>query len=85
MTPEDAVDVGREAIMMMLLTSAPILATGLVVGVLAGVFQAVTQIQEQAIGTQSRLTLACRSACPILARSDFRNPRQFIAGCPPAR
>ena len=49
MSPENAIDIGREAILMMLLTSAPVLITGLVVGMLAGIFQAITQIQEQAI------------------------------------
>jgi flagellar biosynthetic protein FliQ len=49
MSPENAIDIGREAILMMLLTSAPVLITGLIVGMLAGIFQAITQIQEQAI------------------------------------
>ena len=49
MSPENAIDIGREAIMMMLLASAPILVTGLLVGLLTGIFQAVTQIHEQAI------------------------------------
>jgi flagellar biosynthetic protein FliQ len=49
MSPENAIDISREAIMMMLLTSAPILVTGLLVGLLTGIFQAVTQIHEQAI------------------------------------
>jgi len=49
MSPENAIDIGREAIMMMLLASAPILVTGLIVGLLTGIFQAVTQIHEQAI------------------------------------
>ncbi len=49
MSPENAIDIGREAIMMMLMASAPILVTGLIVGLLTGIFQAVTQIHEQAI------------------------------------
>ena len=49
MSPENAIDIGREAITMMLLASAPILVTGLIVGLLTGIFQAVTQIHEQAI------------------------------------
>lgn len=49
MSPEEAIEIGREAILMMLLTSAPVLITGLVIGLLAGIFQAITQIQEQSI------------------------------------
>lgn len=49
MSPENAIDIGREAIMLMLVASAPILITGLVVGIATGIFQAVTQIHEQAI------------------------------------
>jgi flagellar biosynthetic protein FliQ len=55
MSSQDAIDVGREALMMMLLTSAPVLVTGLVVGILAGLFQAMTQIQEQAISFVPKL------------------------------
>jgi flagellar biosynthetic protein FliQ len=39
-------DVGREAIWLTLQLCAPILLVGLVVGVLIGFFQALTQIQE---------------------------------------
>ena len=49
MTPDHAIDLGREALMMMMITSAPVLATGLIVGLIVGFFQAITQIQEQTI------------------------------------
>ena len=49
MSPETAIDIGRDAILLMLLASAPILITGLIVGFITGIFQAVTQINEQAI------------------------------------
>jgi flagellar biosynthetic protein FliQ len=45
----DALDVVREAFMLMLLISAPILAVGLVVGLVVSIIQAVTQIQEQTL------------------------------------
>jgi flagellar biosynthetic protein FliQ len=48
-TPDDVVAVGRQALEMMVVLSAPILVTSLVVGVLISVFQAVTQIQEQTL------------------------------------
>lgn len=49
---------GREAVILVLLTSAPPLAAALLVGVLAGVLQAATQIQEQTIGTVPRIVAA---------------------------
>ena len=49
MSPETAIDIGRDAILLMLLASAPILITGLVVGLITGIFQAVTQINEQSL------------------------------------
>ncbi len=55
MTPQNAIDLGREALMMMLLTSAPVLVTGLVVGFVIGLFQAMTQIQEQTISFVPKL------------------------------
>jgi flagellar biosynthetic protein FliQ len=46
MNGAEVLDVGREAIWLTLQLSAPILIVGLVVGVLIGFFQALTQIQE---------------------------------------
>ena len=49
MTPDYIIDLGRNAIAMMLLVSAPALITALGVGLLMGVLQTLTQIQEQTI------------------------------------
>jgi flagellar biosynthetic protein FliQ len=49
MNPQDAIDLGREAISMTLLISAPVLVAGMTVGLLIGLFQALTQIQEQTV------------------------------------
>jgi flagellar biosynthetic protein FliQ len=46
MSGAEVLDVGREAIWLTLQLCAPILLVGLVVGVLIGFFQALTQIQE---------------------------------------
>jgi flagellar biosynthesis protein FliQ len=40
------IQLGREALMMILLISAPILGIGLFVGIAVSIFQATTQIQE---------------------------------------
>jgi len=49
MTPDQAVEVVREALMTALMISAPILAAGLLIGLCVSIFQAVTQIQEQTL------------------------------------
>ena len=45
----DAVDVVRQALVLSLLISAPILGAGLIVGLLISLLQAVTQVQEQTL------------------------------------
>ena len=43
------VDLGRQALWMTILISAPLLIVGLVVGLIIGVFQAATSINEQTL------------------------------------
>ena len=49
MEPDLALDLGRQALMLMLIISIPLLGVGLVVGVLISIIQAVTQIQEMTL------------------------------------
>ncbi|MDD4890291.1 MAG: flagellar biosynthesis protein FliQ [Phycisphaerae bacterium] len=49
MTVDLALDLGREAMMVALLLSAPMLVAGMVVGIVLSLLQAVTQIQEQTL------------------------------------
>ncbi|NIA21555.1 MAG: flagellar biosynthesis protein FliQ [Anaerolineaceae bacterium] len=49
MTAEQAIDIGRQAVMVMLLVSAPILLIGMIVGLVVSILQAVTQVQEQTL------------------------------------
>ncbi len=49
MTSELVITIGREAIMMMLMISAPMLLAGLVVGLVISILQAITQIQEMTL------------------------------------
>ena len=55
MDPQDAVDLGREAVMTALLVGSPVLAASMVVGLVVGLIQAVTQIQEQTISFVPKL------------------------------
>jgi type III secretion HrpO family protein len=46
---------GRETVVLVLLVSAPPLLAALVVGLVTGVLQAATQVQEQTLGVVPRL------------------------------
>ena len=49
MTGAQALDVARDGLLTMILVSAPILLVALVVGVVVGLLQALTQIQEMTL------------------------------------
>ena len=49
MTPESVMTIGRQALELTLLLSAPLLLAALAVGLLVSVFQAATQINEMTL------------------------------------
>jgi flagellar biosynthesis protein FliQ len=49
MTPNDAIDIGRDAIVVSLKLGGPIMLLALIVGVVISLFQALTQIQESTL------------------------------------
>lgn len=49
MTSETVIYLGKEALLVALLVSAPILGTGMLVGIIVSILQAATQIQEQTL------------------------------------
>ncbi len=49
MSPELVMSLGRQALELALLLSAPLLLTALAIGLLVGLFQAATQIQEMTL------------------------------------
>ena len=49
MNPQDAIDFSREAIKTCMMIGGPILAASLLIGLLVGVFQAMTQVQDQTV------------------------------------
>ncbi|WP_265948163.1 flagellar biosynthesis protein FliQ [Dechloromonas sp. A34] len=49
MTPGTVMEIGRQAIEVTLIISAPILLTALVVGLIISIFQAATQINESTL------------------------------------
>jgi len=52
---QQAVDLARQAITLMLLIGGPLLAVSLVVGLVLSVFQTLTQVQEQSLSTIPRM------------------------------
>ena len=49
MSVDQAVDIVRESLAVMLLLSIPVLAAGLAIGLVVSILQAVTQVQEQTL------------------------------------
>jgi flagellar biosynthetic protein FliQ len=49
MSPEQVLTLGRDALSLGVLIAAPLLLTALAIGVLVGVFQAATQINEMTL------------------------------------
>jgi flagellar biosynthetic protein FliQ len=55
MNPQDAVDLGRQAVAAALVLGGPLLASALVVGLVVGFLQAITQVQEQTVSFVPKL------------------------------
>jgi flagellar biosynthetic protein FliQ len=54
----DAIGLGREAIFVTLLVSAPVLILSMLVGLVVSVFQAVTQIQEPTLAFITKILVS---------------------------
>lgn len=55
MTPEQVIDIGRDAVWLMIRLGAPSMLTALVVGIVVSLFQALTQIQETTLSFLPKL------------------------------
>ncbi|TWT86506.1 Flagellar biosynthetic protein FliQ [Pseudobythopirellula maris] len=55
MEPQQAIDLGREALLVTSLISAPVLLAGMGIGLTIGLVQALTQIQEQTVAFVPKL------------------------------
>ena len=55
MTPEDIITIGQRALEVTVLLAAPVLGTALMVGLLVGIFQAATSINEMTFSSVPRL------------------------------
>ena len=85
MDPQDAIDLGREAIWTALLIGSPVLLAGMAVGLLIGLLQALTQIQEQTVAFVPKILamiLTLSVALPWLIVRMVQYSSELISGIP---
>lgn len=85
MDPQDAIDLGRQAVLFTLLISSPVLLAGMVVGLVIGLLQAITQIQEQTVAFVPKLVamiLVVTLALPWLVHQMVEYTHDLIANIP---
>ena len=86
MTPNEAIDLVREAILMSLIVGSPLLAIGMLVGLAIGLIQALTQIQDQTVSTVPKLvamTFAIVICLPWLTDRMLEYSRNLFRDLPP--
>jgi flagellar biosynthetic protein FliQ len=79
MTPETVVTVGRQALEMTLMLSAPLLLTALAVGLIVGIFQAATSINEMTLSFIPKL-LAMAAVLAFTGPWMIRNLVEYTRG-----
>jgi flagellar biosynthesis protein FliQ len=85
MNPQDAIDLSREAVNIALVIGAPVLVTGMIVGLAVGLLQAVTQIQEQTVSFLPKLVamvLVLSLTLPWLIQQMVQYSHDLIANIP---
>ena len=85
MQPQDAIDLGREALVVATLIAAPVLLAGMLVGLLIGLIQALTQIQEQTVAFVPKLVvmiLVLSVSLPWLVSQMLQYTTELIGGIP---
>ncbi len=87
MTPESVMEFGQHAMYIAMLVSAPLLLTALAVGLLVGVIQAATQINEMTLSFIPKLlamAVVALVAGPWMLRLLVQFTRQLIESLPGA-
>ena len=85
MTPETVIDLGMQAMKVTALLAAPLLLSALVVGLLVGMFQAATQINEMTLTFVPKLiimALVIMIAGPTLLKTMLGFTIGLIEGIP---
>ena len=84
-TMDVAVQLGRQALMVAFMISAPILITGLLVGIVISILQAATQVQEQTLAFVPKILammLALFIFMPWMLRTLVGFTRELIQNMP---
>ena len=87
MTPESVMEFGQHALYVAMLVAAPLLLTALAVGLLIGVIQAATQINEMTLSFIPKLismALVALITGPWMLRTLVQFTRQLIESLPGA-
>lgn len=87
MSPDQVLQLGREALFLAVLLGAPLLITALAVGLLIGVFQAATQINEMTLSFIPKLlamAAVLAMAGPWMLRLVVDYTRELILNIPGA-
>jgi flagellar biosynthetic protein FliQ len=85
MTPETVMTIGRQALEMTMMLSAPLLLVALAIGLLVGIFQAATQINEMTLSFIPKLigmAVALMVAGPWMLRELVSYTRTLIESIP---
>ena len=85
MTPETIMTIGRQALEMTMMLSAPLLLVALAIGLLVGIFQAATQINEMTLSFIPKLigmAVALMVAGPWMLRELVSYTRTLIESIP---
>jgi flagellar biosynthetic protein FliQ len=85
MEPQDAIELGRQAIAVTLMLAAPVLIAGMMTGLLVGLLQALTQIQEQTVAFVPKIiamVLAIGFALPWLISELVGYSRDLFTNIP---
>lgn len=87
MTPESVIEIGRHALVLTMLLAAPLLLTALAIGLVIGMFQAATQINEMTLSFIPKLiamALVALVAGPWMLRLLVQFTTQLIESLPGA-
>ncbi len=85
MTPESVIGIGQHALLITMMLAAPLLLTALAVGLLIGVLQAATQINEMTLSFIPKLlalALVLTISGPWMLRTLLDYTRQLIESLP---
>jgi flagellar biosynthetic protein FliQ len=85
MNTGEALDLGREALLMVLVIAGPIMGIGLIVGLAISLFQSMTQLQEQTLSFVPKIVAMVGIALvlvPWLAERLLEYTRDMLGNSP---